>query len=177
MSKPIMVGLHGSSHFKESRRSFQSRFQDAWSLFERRYSRKRFFEINIFATGGKKLDDQFATKFRANVKDWQRKGFAQVQVIVLGDNDLREAINNGHACGGFSSAERLKQAVEELVLFASTIPDLFLIVCTPLPCPKYHRYTDVFQVHRILKCLFLLPQLLLLCNCKCKRFGNITKTI
>jgi hypothetical protein len=146
MSRPIVVGLHGSSHFKEARRSFQSRFQDEWSSVERHYNRKRFDAIEIFARDGKKLDERFAAEFRANVEDWLRMGFAQVQFIVLGDNDLREAIDREHSRGGFDSAERLKQVVKELVLFASTIPDLFLIISTPLPCPKYHRYTDVFKV-------------------------------
>jgi hypothetical protein len=146
MSKKIVFNLHRSSHFKEQRRRFQSRFFQEWTSVEQHYGRQRFKQINIFAQGGQRFDRPFINDFKSNVLEWEKKGWAQVHFILIGDNDLREAIDRGGADGGFRAAEKLKQNVEEVVKFFSEIKDAFLIIYTPLPCPKYHRYTDVFEV-------------------------------
>jgi len=120
-------------------------------LLERHYDRKRFKDLLFFARGGKTFDERFAAEYRENVKNWQRQGYAQVQVIALGDNDLREGIDQEHAQGGFETAERISQFIKDLVAFSSSVPDVYMIILSPLPSPKYHRYTDVFKACNISK--------------------------
>jgi len=146
MSKKIVITLHGSSHFKEQRQNFQSRFFREWTTVEEQYGRQRFKQIDIFAQGGQKFDRRFIAGFKSNVLQWERKGRTQIHFIVLSDNDLREAIDRGRADGGFRAADQLRENVQEVVDFFSKIEDGFLIVYTPLLCPKYHRYTNVFEV-------------------------------
>jgi len=136
MSKKIVVNLHGSSHFKEQRRRFQSRFCQEWTSIERQYGRQQFKQIEILAQGGQRFDRPFIDHFKSNVLNWEQKGWAQVHFILISDNDLREAIDRGGADGGFRATEKLKQTVEEVVKLFSEIKDAFLIIYTPLPCPK-----------------------------------------
>jgi hypothetical protein len=136
MSKKIVVNLYGSSHFKEQRKRFQSRFCQEWTSVEQQYGRQQFKQIEIFAQGGQRFDRPFIDHFKSNVLNWEQKGWTQVHFILIGDNDLREAIERGGADGSFRAAEKLKQTVEEVVKFFSEIKDTFLINYTPLPCPK-----------------------------------------
>jgi len=96
MSTKIVVILYGSSHFKEAWKYFQSRFWEEWTRVECQYSRKRFKKIDFFAPGGQKFDTNFFANFKVNVLEWEQKGWAQIHLIVLGDNNLRETIEREH---------------------------------------------------------------------------------
>jgi hypothetical protein len=65
--------------------------QGGMSIQQEKVQKDRFF-----APGGQKFDTNFFANFKVNVLERERKCWAQIHLIVLGDNNLRETIEREH---------------------------------------------------------------------------------
>jgi hypothetical protein len=89
--------------------------------------------MDIFAQGRQKFDRCFVEGFKSNILKWEQKGWAQIHFIVLGDNDLREAIDRGLADGSFRAAEKLRETVQEVVDFLQRLKTVSSSFTLPFP--------------------------------------------
>lgn len=106
---------------------------------------QRFAALNIQARSGQKMDTAFCFAFRREVRRIFESGEAQVHVIALGDNDLREAIDARKVAGAYQQMEEMTHRLQSLINTCNETPDCHLTILTPLPSPKYHRYTDMWE--------------------------------
>lgn len=145
MSKPIHIYLHGSSHFHNHHHSFQDRLTEEWFRVEQTSQRQRFSQLHFDAVSGGKLDSAFCIRFRREMQRRHDEGQAQVHIVCLGDNNLREAIDGDKVRGAYSEMETIGHRVQALAEYAKAVRDCYLVFLTPLPSPKYHHYNDMWE--------------------------------
>ncbi|MBM3938076.1 MAG: hypothetical protein FJ333_05395, partial [Sphingomonadales bacterium] len=135
MMRDIEVYLHGSSHFMEHHNKFQTKFLQKLEREERMNGQKRFKDVSILARGGKRFDDRFRDQISGVAKGLANTGIGQIHLVGLGDNDIRKFINDKRSPEWI--ATNLAREVEDLACFLAGLPNTFLIVMSPLPCPSY----------------------------------------
>lgn len=57
---------------------------------------EKIWKDRIFLPRVGKSLTQFFANFKVNVLEWEQKGWAQIHLIVLGDNNLRETMEREH---------------------------------------------------------------------------------
>ena len=145
MAKDIHVYIHGSSHFRNHHHNFQERLNEEWFRVEQTSQRQRFTQLHFDAVSGAKLDSAFCLKFRQDLQRYHDEGQAQVHIVCLGDNNLREAIDADKARGAYSEMQTIGHRVVQLADYARAVRDCYLVIMTPLPSPKYHKYNDMWE--------------------------------
>jgi len=143
--KDLKLVLHGSSHFLEHHHQFQTRLRHAVRELESTHRQQLFSAVHIHARGGAEMSQGFIHNFRDTVKEFNRRGFAQIHVILLGDNDLRRAIRSGGQEKGHWKALQLKSSTKKVLRIVDDTKDCFIIVISPLPSPKFRRYLSCFH--------------------------------
>lgn len=145
MAKPINVYIYGSSHFASHHHQFEARFRDEWYTIEQTSQRQRFAAIHFKAVGGAKLDLAITNYMKHHMDYCSNNGWAQVHIVCLGDNNLREAIDRNKVEGAISEIQNIGNLVNGLAEHAKNIRDCQLFVYTPLPSPKFRRYNDMWE--------------------------------
>ena len=145
MAKQVHVFMHGSSHFGNHHHDIQDRLREEWYKVEQTSQRQRFAAIHFDAVPGGKLGQPFSRQLKQQMNRCYDEGLAQVHIVCLGDNDLREAIDRDKVEGAYSAMQEIGHRVKALAEHANGIRDCYLVFLTPLPCPKYHRFSDMWE--------------------------------
>ena len=145
MAKQVHVFMHGSSHFGNHHHDIQDRLREEWYKVEQTSQRQRFAAIHFDAVAGGKLGQPFSRQLKQQMNRCYDEGLAQVHIVCLGDNNLREAIDADKARGADSEMQTIGHRVEQLADYAKAVRDCYLVIMTPLPSPKYHKYNDMWE--------------------------------